>query len=86
MNQPMPLGSLESTSVVLLDVLGGFGALSDTMVEVEEDRLKVFANGARWVSLSSLRNERLLNRYWCRICLLLVSFQDMAVLFAYRRL
>jgi hypothetical protein len=55
--------------VVLLDVLGGFGALSDTIVEVEEDRLKVFANGARWVSLSFL-----------------VSFQDMAALFAYRRL
>jgi hypothetical protein len=31
--------------------------LSATMVEVDDDRLKVFANGPRWVSLSSMENQ-----------------------------
>lgn len=49
----MPLGSLESTAVVLLEGVDGFGVLLSTMVEVEEERLNVFAKGARCVSLSS---------------------------------
>jgi hypothetical protein len=42
---------------VLLDVVEeeAFGAeVSLTMVDVDEDRLKVLARGARWVSLSFL--------------------------------
>ena len=52
---PMPLGSFGSTSVVLLVLLDAepLGVLSGTIVEVDEERLKVFARGARCVSLSS---------------------------------
>jgi len=51
---PMPLGSLASGAVVLEDgVEEGLG-VSLTMVEVEDVRLKVFARGARCVSLSSV--------------------------------
>ena len=50
----MPLGSLESTSVVLLEVLLGFGVESPTIVDVDEDRLKGFDTAAdKCVSLSS---------------------------------
>lgn len=52
---PIPLGSLGSPAVVPLlaepdDALGGW---SPTMVEVDDERLNVFASGARCVSLSS---------------------------------
>ena len=53
---PMPCGSLESESVVLLDALGVCSPL--TMVEVEDERLKVLASGARCVSLSSTAGQR----------------------------
>lgn len=48
----MPLGSL---TVVVEDsgLLGGLDDGSGVMVEVEEERLKVLARGARCVSLSS---------------------------------
>lgn len=49
---PMPLGSLESTSVVAL--LAELAGLSFVIVEVEELLLKVLARGARCVSLSFL--------------------------------
>jgi hypothetical protein len=61
----MPLGSFESTAAVLDDVLEmeALGAAESlfTMVEVDEDRLKVLARGARCVSLSSamVRRRRL---------------------------
>lgn len=47
---PMPLGSFESARVepLLTEVW------SPTMVEVEEERLKVLASGARWVSFNFL--------------------------------
>jgi hypothetical protein len=54
---PMPFGSLESTSVVaLLAELAVFDGASLVMVDVDEDLLKVFARGARWVSFSFLVN------------------------------
>lgn len=48
----MPLGSLESTSVVAL--LAELAGLSFVIVEVEELLLKVLARGARCVSFSFL--------------------------------
>lgn len=60
---PMPFGSLGSTAVVLLDMLAvdvlGVADSLFTMVDVDEDRLKVLARGARCVSLSSatVRNQ-----------------------------
>lgn len=47
----MPL-SLPSTLIELLRLLVGLG-VSGTMVEVEDERLKVLAKGAKWVSFSS---------------------------------
>lgn len=45
---PMPL------SLVLLLLLRlSLGVSTEVMVEVDDDRLKVLARGARWVSLSS---------------------------------
>lgn len=49
---PKALGSLTASGL-----LGGFCAVSGNIVEVEEERLKVFASGARWVSLSSGRRS-----------------------------
>lgn len=49
---PMPFASLESTRVVAL--LAELAGLSFVIVEVEELRLKVLANGARCVSFSFL--------------------------------
>ena len=49
----MPLGSLGSTRVLLLLTELDLDGWSPTIVEVEEERLKVFASGARWVSFSS---------------------------------
>jgi hypothetical protein len=52
----MPFGSFWSTRVALLAELDTepFDVeLSPTIVEVDEDRLKVLARGARCVSLSS---------------------------------
>jgi hypothetical protein len=57
----MPLGSFGSTAVLLDDVLGAGDlvvAESLTMVEVDEERLKVLARGARCVSLSSTIREK----------------------------
>jgi hypothetical protein len=58
----MPFGSLGSTAVVLLDMLAvdalGVADSLLTMVEVDEDRLKVLARGARCVSLSSVTVRR----------------------------
>lgn len=51
---PMPLGSFESTRVVLLPELAGLDCWSPTIVEVDDERLKVLARGARCVSLSSV--------------------------------
>lgn len=47
---PIPLGSLASGLVEV-----GLGV--STMVDVDEERLKVFASGARWVSLSSVQKS-----------------------------
>jgi hypothetical protein len=80
----MPLGSLESTLVVLPE--GGVGFCSSgTIVEVDEERLNVFARGARCVSLSSTHviSKAELNEDTCHI--LFVSFQDMAVVYTGRR-
>jgi hypothetical protein len=56
----MPFGSLGLTSVVaLLAELDVFDS-SLTMVDVDEDRLKVFASGARCVSLSFLVSFQLM--------------------------
>jgi hypothetical protein len=53
----MPFGSFESTSVVaLLAELAVLDGASLVMVDVDEDLLKVFARGARWVSFSFLVN------------------------------
>lgn len=52
---PIPLGSLASGLVEL--VVPGLGV--STIVEVDEERLKVFASGARWVSLSSVQKSDL---------------------------
>lgn len=49
---PMPL-STRVAELALLAVLEGFAVWSLTMVEVDDERLKVLARGARWVSLSS---------------------------------
>ena len=72
---PMPLGSFESERAELLAAFGVCSPL--TMVEVEDERLKVLASGARCVSLSSAtcqgRCESDRRRY-----ALLVSFQLMA--------
>lgn len=51
---PIPFGSLALASVLV--EANGLEGLDDslTMVEVDEERPKVFARGARWVSLSSV--------------------------------
>jgi hypothetical protein len=46
---------LGSTRVLLLLTELDLDGWSPTIVEVEEERLKVFASGARWVSFSSGR-------------------------------
>jgi hypothetical protein len=75
----MPLESLGSTSVALLAVLEleFFCAGSGTMVDVDEERLKVLARGARCVSLSSAAGQTV-NRDDGQENALLVIFQDMA--------
>lgn len=55
---PMPLGSFGSTRVVALLAEDALGVCSPGAVEVEEERLNVFARGARCVSLSSTREVR----------------------------
>ncbi len=45
------------------------------IVDVEEDLLKEFANGARWVSFNSRRDEYL-NVGTMSVGLLFVNFQD----------
>lgn len=79
----MPLASFGSTRVALLAVLEGFG-VSATMVEVDEERLKVFANGAKCVSLSSVGHQILASNSVPPdgFYLLLVSFQDMIAVVA----
>jgi len=73
----MPLGSLASTAVVLEDgVDEGFG-VSLTMVDVEVERLKVFASGARCVSLSSVLQSVQFSPQDITVHALFVSFQDM---------
>lgn len=72
---PMPLGSFGSDKVVLLVAFGVCSPL--TMVEVEDERLKVLASGARWVSLSSAACQRRYEGNMRRYALL-VSFQLMA--------
>jgi hypothetical protein len=69
----MPFPSFASTRVVaLLAELVGF-----VIVEVEDERLNVFARGARCVSLSSaLASDESQSRP--KTYALLVSFQDMA--------
>lgn len=68
----MPLGSLGSTSVVPEETLEAGLGESPTMVEVEEERLKVLARGARWVSLSSssmlARGTRKHQGQWHTLC------------------
>lgn len=49
---PMPLGSLTAVDEAR-GLVGGLGAGSGVIVEVEDERLKVLAKGARCVSLSS---------------------------------
>ena len=49
---PIPLGSLTVVDEAR-GLFGGLGAGSGVMVEVEDERLKVLAKGARCVSLSS---------------------------------
>ena len=50
---PMPLLSLSTRVVPLLVELDVLGVWSPTIVEVDDERLNVFASGARCVSLSS---------------------------------
>jgi hypothetical protein len=50
---PMPLGSL-SARVLLLLTEPDFDDCSPTIVDVDDERLKVLASGARCVSLSFL--------------------------------
>ena len=56
----MPLGSLGSTRVALLpaELVAAFGVCWSTMVDVDDERLNVFASGARCVSLSSAQCVR----------------------------
>lgn len=67
--------------LVELDVVAAALGASGTIVEVEEERLKVLASGARWVSLSSgwngQRNRGEVNVGW--IAILFVSFHDIFV-------
>jgi hypothetical protein len=60
----MPAGSFWSARVALLAELDtepfGVAASEPTMVDVDEDRLKVFARGARCVSLSFFVNFQLI--------------------------
>ena len=60
---PMPLGSLGSTRVALLlaELVAALGVCWSTMVDVDEERLKVLASGARCVSLSSAECVRMHN-------------------------
>jgi hypothetical protein len=72
----MPFWSFASTSVVALpaelDVLAGW---SPTMVDVDDERLKVLARGARCVSLSSADRQQ--RQQAGAPHALLVSFHDM---------
>jgi hypothetical protein len=54
----MWVGSFGSTLAALGVVLGGRGAVSGVIVEVDEERLKVFARGARCVSFSSAEGQQ----------------------------
>jgi hypothetical protein len=65
----MPLGSFESASVLLLLTELDLDGWSPTIVEVDEERLKVFASGARWVSLSSGRRQQTHDRGQGRLTL-----------------
>lgn len=76
---PMPLGSLGSETLEALGVCS-----PPTMVDVDDERLKVLASGARWVSLSSARcYVRRADEQMCPYALL-VSFQLMAAAEAVR--
>lgn len=58
---PMPAGSRESTRVALLlaELVAALGVCWSTMVDVDDERLKVLASGARCVSLSSAECVRM---------------------------
>ena len=78
----MPFGSFGSTRVVLLAVLETEPLAlweSGTMVEVEDERLKVLARGARCVSLSSAGGQTEPGEDSEVKYALFVSFQDMVV-------
>lgn len=83
MNIPMPLTSLDDEDDELARGLdGGFGASLLVMVDVEDERLKVLARGARCVSFSSgvavsTRDRRTKQRWRFDHNILLVNFQDM---------
>jgi len=73
----MPLESLASTAVVLEDGAEESFGVSLTMVDVEVERLKVFASGARCVSLSSVLQSVQCSIQGITVHALFVSFQDM---------
>lgn len=50
---PMPFASLAADVALASGLVGGLDAASFVMVDVDEERLKVLASGARCVSLSS---------------------------------
>lgn len=76
---PMPLGSFESASgeLPLAELVAALGVCWSTMVDVDDERLKVLASGARCVSLSSTHGVRMHNGRLMGYTLF-VSFQDMA--------
>src|SRR5688572_27362298 len=54
-NAPMPVGSFGSTAAPAVLEIEAFGVAASalTMVDVDDERLKVLVRGARWVSFSS---------------------------------
>ena len=74
----MPFGSFASMVVLEVEPEAGLGE-SPTIVEVEDERLKVLAKGARWVSFSSSHTSAENPTAFCRIDRLFVSFHDMLV-------
>lgn len=53
-----PLLLAVGTGVLVPEAVGDLAGASGVMVDCEEEREKVLARGARWVSLSSTRSQQ----------------------------
>lgn len=56
---PLLVGAAEVTGVCVPEEVGDLAGASGVMVDWEEEREKVLARGARWVSFSSISRQSL---------------------------